>query len=188
MLDTSLAVRYASALYNAAKKHDSIALVMEELKNFMQVLLEDNRLQRFFLHPAIAPAEKKQLLGDMVGNRLSKLSLTFIFILLDAKRMHYVDLIYDKITGLYNHDCNKVKACVASVLPIDRGLQNKIKERVARYLEKEVEVEFVADPGLLGGVKLTIEDKVIDASVLHNLKKLETKIAHRIIVSRRTCS
>jgi len=177
MLDTSLAVRYASALYNVAKKHDSVVTVMEEVESFMAVLRGDVHLERFFLHPAIPTAEKKQMLDDLVGNRLSKLCLTFMSILLDAKRMHYLYLIHETLVKLHNRQCNKVKACVASVLPIDAGLQNKIKDRVARYLEKEVEVEFVTDPGLLGGVKLTIADKVIDASVLYNLKKLETKIA-----------
>ncbi|HEX7509967.1 MAG TPA: ATP synthase F1 subunit delta [Chitinivibrionales bacterium] len=177
MLDTTLAVRYASALYNVAQKHDSVVMVMEEMESFMLVLGQDARLKRFFLHPAIAPAEKKLLLADLVGNRLSKLSVTFLSILLDAKRMHYLDLIRDTLVTLHNRHSNKVQACVASVLPIDAALQQKIKERVARYLDKEVDLRFATDPGLLGGLKLTIEDRVIDATVLYNLKKLENKIA-----------
>lgn len=176
MLDTSLAVRYASALYTVAKKQDSVGIVLEEMESFIAMLKQDGQLKQFFLHPAIAQAEKKQLLRELLGNRVSRLGLTFLSILVDAKRMQYIELIHETMTGLFNREQNKVKARVASVLPLDPTMQQKIKERVARYLQKEVDLEFTADPDLLGGIKLSIEDKVIDGTVLHNLKKMENKI------------
>jgi F-type H+-transporting ATPase subunit delta len=176
MLDTTLAARYANALYGAAKKQNNIAVVLEEIDSFINVMKQDEQLNQFFMHPAISPAEKKQLLSELLGNRMSKLCLTFLSILLDAKRMNYLGLVHETMVELFNHEQNKVKACIASVLPLDLKMQEKIQERVARYLHKEVELEFTADPDLLGGIKLTIEDKVIDGTVLHNLKKMENKI------------
>ena len=177
MLDRLLAVRYATALYGAAKKQGSVTTILEEVESFIYVLSQDPQLKRFFLHPAIAPVEKKNMLKDLVGNRVSALGLSFLSILLDAKRMHYLDLIHDTLVDLHNHELNKVKARVASVFPLDPALQKKIAERLARYLQKEVELEFAADPGLLGGIKLVIEDKVIDGSVLRQLKNMEQTIA-----------
>ena len=98
-------------------------------------------------------------------------------ILVDEKRMNYIEMIRDTLLTQFNHEQNRVKASVASVLPISPDLQKKIRERIAAYLNKDVEIEFTSDSNLLGGVKLFIEDKVIDGSVLHNLKKLENKIA-----------
>jgi F-type H+-transporting ATPase subunit delta len=177
MLDTSLAVRYANALFSAAQEKNCVTAVLDEVGSFVDVLSKDTQLQKFFFHPAIAPSEKKSLLDDLVENRLTPLSRSFLSTLLDAKRINYLSLIYEMFVKLNNQAQNRVKARVSSVLPIDSKLQKKVKESVERYLKKEIDLEFAVDPGLLGGVKLVIEDKVVDGSILHNLKKLEQKIA-----------
>jgi ATP synthase F1 delta subunit len=177
MLDTSLAVRYATALYGAAKKQDSVLTVLEEIESFAGVLSRDLMLKRFFLHPAISSVEKKALLDELVGNRLSKLCVSFISILIDAQRMDYLELIKDNLVTIDNHEKNKVKAVVASVFPLPPELQRRVKESISVYLKKDVDVEFSSNPDLLGGIKIAIEDRVIDGSVLNNLKKLENKIA-----------
>jgi F-type H+-transporting ATPase subunit delta len=97
--------------------------------------------------------------------------------LFDAKRTNYVGLICSTVAELYDKDQNRTKAQLFSVFPIDPALRQKIKERVAVYLQKDVDLEFLIDPGILGGVKLKIRDNVIDASALYKLKKIEEKIS-----------
>ena len=177
MLDKSLAYRYARALYGVAKKQGTIVAVIEEVESFIKVLEVDSQLRKFFLHPAISPSEKKQMLKELVENRISPLSLTFLSILFDAKRTNYVGLICSTLAELYDQDRNRTKAQFFSVFPIDPALRQKIKERVAVYLQKEVDLEFLIDPDILGGVKLKISDNVIDATALYKLKKIEEKIS-----------
>ena len=177
MLDKSLAYRYAHALYSVAKKQGAIVAVIEEVESFIKVLEVDSQLRKFFLHPAISPSEKKQMLKELVENRISPLSLTFLSILFDAKRTNYVGLICSTLAELYDKDRNRTRAQLFSVFPIDPALRQKIKERVAVYLQREVDLEFLIDPDILGGVKLKISDNVIDATALHKLKKIEEKIS-----------
>jgi F-type H+-transporting ATPase subunit delta len=177
MLDTSLAVRYANALFSAAQEKNCVPAILDELDSFLQVLAKDAQLKSLFFHPAIPASEKKSLLDDLVGNRLTPLGRSFLSTLLDAKRINYLALIHENIVKLYNKAKNKVSARVFSVLPLDAGVQKKVRERIEHFLHKEVDVRFDVDPGLLGGIKLVVEDKVVDGSVLHNLKKMEHKIA-----------
>ncbi|MGB7569887.1 MAG: ATP synthase F1 subunit delta [Chitinivibrionales bacterium] len=177
MLDKSLAYRYARALYGVAKKQGTIVAVIEEVESFIKVLEVDSQLGKFFLHPAISPSEKKQMLKELVENRISPLSLTFLSILFDAKRTNYVGLICGTVAELYDKDRNRTRAQFFSVFPIDPALRQKIEERVAVYLQKEVDLEFLIDPDILGGVKLKISDNVIDATALYKLKKIEEKIS-----------
>ena len=64
MLDKSLAVRYAAALYGAAKGQGSVETVLEEIDGFISVMSQDTRLRSFFLHPAISPSQKKDCLTN----------------------------------------------------------------------------------------------------------------------------
>jgi F-type H+-transporting ATPase subunit delta len=177
MLDTSLAVRYANALFGAAQEKNCVDAVLDEMESFLAVLTKDAQLKKFFFHPAIAPSDKKGLLDDLVGGRLTPLTRSFLSTLLDAKRISYLALIHETFVKLYNQAQNKVTARVSSVLPLDSAVQKKVKDRIEHFLQKKVDVNFDTDPGLLGGIKLVVEDKVVDGSVLHNLKKMEQKIA-----------
>ena len=96
---------------------------------------------------------------------------------MNTKRINYLACIYDKVVGLDDLERNLNKAKLYSIFPIDPAFKQKISERVAQYLQKDVDLEFITDPGILGGIKLTIQDKVIDATLLYKLKKMEEKIA-----------
>jgi F-type H+-transporting ATPase subunit delta len=177
MLDTSLAVRYANALFGAAKHQDCVEAVLEDMKSFITILSQHAQLKKIFFHPAIPPLEKKRLLDDIVKSQFTPVSRNFLSVLLYTKRINYISLVHETLVGIYNREKNRVKACVWSVFPIDPALRQKVEVSVAHYLQKEVDLVFMTDPDLLGGIKLTVEDKVIDGSVLYNLKKLETRIA-----------
>jgi F-type H+-transporting ATPase subunit delta len=178
MLDTSLAARYATALFSAAQKEKCVPAVLDEIGSFLTMMSQDTRLKKLFFHPAIPPSEKKLLLDDLVGNQLTPISKKFLSTLLEAKRVNYLELIYQTMVNLNNKSQNKVKACVWSVLPLnDSGIRKKIKECVEHYLGKNIDLDFAIDPTLLGGVKLVIEDRVVDGTILYNLKKMEQKIA-----------
>jgi F-type H+-transporting ATPase subunit delta len=177
MLDTSLAFRYANALFSAAQEQKCVGAVIDEMGNFLKVLMQDGQLKKFFFHPAISPSEKKLLLDDLVENRLTPLCRKFLTTLLDAKRINYLELIHETLVKLHYKEQNRVKACIVSVLPLDSGVRKKVKDRIEHFLQKEVDLDFAIDPELLGGIKLVVEDKVVDGSILHNLKKLEQKIA-----------
>lgn len=177
MLDASLATRYANALFSTAQEQGTTTAVLEELAGLIGVVAGDLRLQKFFYHPAISPAQKKNMLDDIPGLQLTPLSRRFLSVLFDAKRIHYLGLIHETVTELFNRYNNRVRAGVTSAFPLDGALQRSVRERVEAYLGKKVDMEFTVDASLLGGIKLTVDDKVIDGSVIHNLKKLETKIA-----------
>jgi F-type H+-transporting ATPase subunit delta len=177
MLDTSLAVRYANALFTEAQEQNCVTAVLDEMESFLAMLSEDVRLKKLFFHPAIPPSEKKLLLDDLVGNRLTPLSRKFLSTLVEAKRVNYIETIYEMVVNLNNKAQNRVKACISSVLPLDPGVRKKVKERVEHYLGKEVDLDFAIDPALLGGIKLVVEDRVVDGTILYNLKKMEQKIA-----------
>ena len=59
---------------------------------------------------------------------------------------------------------------------------NEIKEKLSNKLNKQVDVEALVEPELIGGLKITVEGRVIDNTVksqLENMKKamLNTKLA-----------
>ena len=75
-----------------------------------------------------------------------------------------------------------VTAVVESAVPLSEKKLNEIKEKLSNKLNKQVDVEALVEPELIGGLKITVEGRVIDNTVksqLENMKKamLNTKLA-----------
>lgn len=177
MLDTSLSARYARALYSAAAKQGAVSTVIGELGGFVKLLSGERLLKTFLFHPAISPAEKKGLLAESIGKGFSALTANFLSILLDSKRIGYLESIFLALVEKDNRNRNIVKVRVASAFPIERALLDRIGSRLASLLQKDIDLVDETDPALLGGLKVTIEDQVIDGTLRYRLKQMQEKIA-----------
>jgi F-type H+-transporting ATPase subunit delta len=55
-------------------------------------------------------------------------------------------------------------------------MQATIRDRLASILKQDVDLSTGIDSAVIGGMKLTIGDKIIDGSVAHKLKELEEHV------------
>jgi F-type H+-transporting ATPase subunit delta len=176
MLDKTLAVRYAQALYDAAANKGVLPAVLSDVAAVKQTIATDSTLRNVLFHPAIPAAEKKQLAKEIWGGSVSAICITFLYILFDAKRINYLDLIYETLSNLCDRQKNIIKARATTVFPLSPETVAKLKQALSKVMGKDVELSTDTSPEILGGIKLTIGDKVIDGSVAYNLKKLEEKV------------
>ena len=75
-----------------------------------------------------------------------------------------------------------VTVVVESAVPLNEKKLNDIKEKLSNKLNKQVDVEVLVVPELIGGLKITVAGRVIDNTVksqLEAMKKamLNTKFA-----------
>ena len=128
------------------------------------------------MHPAIPVAEKKQLAQELWGSSISPVTMTFLHIVFDASRINYLSSISAAFSSLCSTAQNIVHAHVSTVYPLSPEMQETIRKRLASILKQDVELSTGIDPAVIGGIKLTMGDKIIDGSVAHTLKKLEERV------------
>jgi ATP synthase F1 delta subunit len=68
------------------------------------------------------------------------------------------------------------RVTVVSAVPLTTNQLEEIGEILAEKFGQHLVVETEVDPGLLGGLKLKYEDKLIDLSVIGRLRETEKKI------------
>jgi F-type H+-transporting ATPase subunit delta len=176
MLNTSLALRYARAIYKISQLLEVTKKVRDDLQNISECIDSSTDLKRVLYHPGITPDEKKKVLSELFSHSSESVTLRFIGFLIDKKRIFYCSTIALCFSAILDSDENRVVAKVESLRPLSGETLKKIKDRLVKGLEKDVVITSVVNPSLLGGMRLILGDKVIDGSIAYQLKRLSETV------------
>jgi F-type H+-transporting ATPase subunit delta len=87
-----------------------------------------------------------------------------------------VGAIRGEFERLKDESDRSVEAVVDTAFPLDDAQLAEIVAQVERKVGRKVKTRMVVDPELIGGVKITIGDKVFDASARAQLVALGTAL------------
>lgn len=169
MAELTVASTYARALFEAAKDAEKIDLINEELEALMTILEEEKDLKNLVLSPAISVRDKKQVVETIFEGRLSQELVNFLYILIDKGRINQLDRIarqYKKEVSTYE---GYVTGTIYSANRLNEDKLAEFEKQVSKLLRKNVKLNNEIDVKLIGGVKILVEGKLIDASVKQQL-------------------
>jgi len=179
--ETRAAKRYATALFELARKHNVIERIDGEMVQVADVFAEP-RVRRFLLQPQIAQAEKMRVLDSSLGEKVHPLLFSTIRVLLRKGRLgefaavaSYFDLMTDRLRGV-----EEVTIITAMELPKED--YEALREKAVGYSEyPHLRLAKVIRPEILGGVIIELgREKVIDLSLRTQLLRLKQRlIKHR---------
>ena len=176
MRDRNVATRWAEALLVAAQR----AGVVEPLAESYRVLVEEmavNRDLQVFLHaPQIAERDKKALLERVLGGRVEPLLLTFFDLLLDKGRVEYARDIQQIFATLVEASQGVQRAVVTTAIPLPADLAQRLQTNLAKLTGKTIILEKKTDPAVIGGVSVTLGDKILDGTVRTGLVHMRQQL------------
>ena len=167
---------YSSALYQAASETDKVALISEEAGAILEILDKTPDLLEFLNPPAIAAVTKKDVITRIFEGEVCDELLNFLCILIDKGRTRH----FAKIISAYKDMINKAEGFssgkILSVEPLGEQRLRKFEEETGKLLKLNVKLENLPAADLIGGVKIFIDGKVIDASIRSRLKDLRVSL------------
>ncbi|MBM4130093.1 ATP synthase F1 subunit delta, partial [bacterium] len=111
------------------------------------------------------------------GPRLEPVLLDFFNLLLDRNRIELLRDIGEVFAELVEADGGLVRARVVTAIALPADLETKLRDKLAQVTGKNVVLEKKVDPAVLGGVCVTLGDRIIDGTVRTNLDRLRKKLA-----------
>lgn len=181
--DRGVALRYANALFGAAKKRGELDTVIGDLESIVALERTSTSLQKFLESPSVLETDKEAMVRTVLRGRVSELVLQFVKLMLRKGRIGNFPIVLDPFRKLVEAELGVVRAEVASAAPVTSEELEQLRTRLAALTGKKVKLETKVDAGLLGGVVVTIGDRVIDGSVRHRLSELrEELLATNVLV------
>ena len=172
MRDRKVATRYAEALLISAKADGVLSEVAQSFAAVMEITRENKSLTIFMDSPQVRTEEKKELLQKVFGEKIEKVLLNFFFLLIDRNRIENTRDIGEVFADLVEADMGIIRAQVVTAIILPDDLAAGLESKLVAFTGKKVILEKKTNPAVLGGVCVTLGDKVLDGTVRTNLDLL----------------
>lgn len=170
------AKRYAKMFLNAVgieAAHEAL----EELALINTLIEESPEFRSLLLNPQFRADERKAALKE-VGERLnlSENTVKFAGYLSDMKAAAALGQVMQMALSIYLEKKKKAKATVITPSDIGSAYEARLKESLKRLTERDVDIEYVTDPSLLGGVLIKVGSTMYDGSIKGQLRLLRDEL------------
>ena len=164
-----IAEMWAGALLDIALEDDELKKTKDELEEVVSAF--DDEVIAFFESHKILREDKKRVIKEL---KVSQILKNFLCLLVDKGRMTHIKAIAEQFRHLYNahYDIKEVK--IKSARKLDAALKEKLLEAIKKKEGKDIDLKEEIDERLISGVKIMMDDKVIDISMqkkIQNMRK-----------------
>jgi F-type H+-transporting ATPase subunit delta len=172
---STLARPYAQAVFQLAEEAGALARWSDMLAA-LSLVAQDARVRAAVADPALGAAKAAGLLIGILAGRLSGEAENLVRVLAENKRLALLPEIRAQYEALRNEREGALEAEVHSAFELAPEALADLVARLERSTGRTVKARVVVDRELIGGVKVVIGDRVIDASVRGQLAALEAAL------------
>ena len=170
----TIARPYAEALFQVARKGD-LSAVRAQL-DALALVAGDEGLRQFADHPKTAPAQVFDVMAEAVKQPLSDTVRNFLRTVLDNGRLGALPAVATQFHALASSAEGVAEAKVESAFPLDAAQLADLTAVLEKRFAQKLTATVVVDASLIGGVRVTVGDEVLDTSVAARLERMKTTL------------
>ncbi|WP_026477372.1 F0F1 ATP synthase subunit delta [Alkaliphilus transvaalensis] len=176
-----VAKRYAGALFEVALPIRKEQLFKEELLTLLEALTTNPNFDQLLKSPLIQAQEKKNILTTIFQGKISQEVLNFLYILVDKRRLNYIQEIIHEYKSMVDSAQNIVEATAITATPMSREDVLRLQEKLSATSGKNVTLKNEINHEIIGGVLIKLGDKVIDGTIKNRLAQMQEQLSQIIV-------
>ena len=174
---TTLARPYAQAVFRLAQEQQALPRWSDMLALAAHVAA-DPGVRRLLDNPRMSSAQLSELFVEIGGDRLDEDGRNLIRVLAEARRLTVLPEIFGLFEQLKNAAEGAIQAQLITAFPATDAQKQTIAAALKQRFGRDVQLEYITDPTLVGGAVVRAGDLVIDGSVRGKLARLGTALNH----------
>lgn len=180
MSSNIISSRYAHSLFDLSLEIDILDKVNNNMLLVKNVCRENPILNSIMRNPNFNIGLKKGIIKDLFEKRVEKLTLDFIILLVQNRRVIFLKEIAESFLDFYNNFKGIKIATLIVASPVEIDIKNKIINIFENQLNCKIELVEKIDISVLGGFRIIIDGKVYDATVSNQLQELKKTFAKNL--------
>lgn len=169
---------YGDALFSLAVEADKLDETWEEVKVLSTVIRENKEFADIMAHPEMSQEKSLTLIDEIFKEKLSDIMLGFLQVLVNKGRFGEILPVLDH----FQRETKEYKkiGVVHVTTPAELTGEQKsgIVERLTQTSGYEsLEMNYVVDKNLLGGIRIRIGDRVVDNSIQTKLEEMTRSLS-----------
>jgi F-type H+-transporting ATPase subunit delta len=172
-----VAAKYAKALFDASLEAGVEKKVTEDLKKLSSLFETLPEFFQFMSSPAIPVDEKHTFIQSQFEGKVTQQVYNLLRLMEENDRLSSFIQVQEKFQALRDEYLGVATAEVVTATELTSALEKKLQKSLVKLSGlNEVILNKRVDPGILGGVIIKIQDKVIDGSFVGKLEALRKHI------------
>jgi len=167
---------YAEAAFEIAQDAEALPQWSQALK-IAAAATGDPRVQAVLDDPELDAGKKEALLLSVLGDGANDEIRKFIRVLVEAGRVELLPQISELYEARKDVADNVARATIETAIALSDAQLASLKGSLARHFGKSIETHVSVDKALIGGARITVGDRVIDATVQGKLTTLANELS-----------
>ena len=173
-IDSGLAGRYATALFELALEAETVDPVLADLNKFDALLDESADLMRLVRSPVFtAGVQSKALAAVLDKAAIEGLAAQFLKVVTSNRRLFAVRNIVKAYAALVARHKGEVTAYVTVAEPLSDAHRDEIRNTLNAVTGRDVQVDVKVDPSIIGGLVVKLGSRMVDSSLRTKLNMIK---------------
>ncbi len=173
MPNPRLASRYAKALLGLSVEQGQLEEVYADMQWLQAATKQSRDLLNLLRSPITNIQLKTKAISAVLQNNVGQLTQKFVSLLISKNREAFLPETTTAFIQQYKQHKNIHTAILTTAVPVGTAIKNNIVAKVKQESGFEnIELIEKVDPEIIGGFKLELGDKMVDASIAYDLREV----------------
>jgi F-type H+-transporting ATPase subunit delta len=165
--------RLARALFKAARRSGELEAVAADLARLNALLRAVPDVNRVVHHPRISEAAKDELLGGAAETELVR---RVVVSLIASREFTLLTAISRQFRQMARQEAGIIKVEVRTAIELAPDDAAALGAALEQHFGRRAAMQFVLDPSLIAGVRVIVDDQVLDDSLKARLTALGERL------------
>lgn len=166
--------RYAEALFRLAASRGVLDAVTEDMRRLASELASP-AVAAFLFDARISHVERRDKIQPLVGG-FHEFTQNLVSLLFDKSREEVLRGLPEAFRRRALVELGSAEGFVESARPLDTAAVEQMQRALSKSLGKNVTLTTRISPDLIGGVRVTVENRMVDISLAGRLQGLRRKL------------
>lgn len=172
---------YGNALFELSKEQNNMDVLYEEAVALIGIFEENEDLIKLLAHPQISKEEKLGVLSKTFEGRVSKDMSGLMAMVVEKGHVPDMTGILKCFVKLVKDEKRIGVARVTSAIDLTDSQKKAIERKLISTTKYEtMEIEYIIDKDIIGGLIIRIEDRVVDSSIRTKLKNMSAALSQAV--------
>lgn len=170
---------YGGGLFELAQEEKLEERFLDETRQLRRLLTRD--YTRLLINPNLPKEERIRLVGEALGENVHPYLVSFVKLMTERGLATELNGCFEEYERLCLDAFAVMRATAESAVPLTDEQKKRLEERLAAHTGKRIDMTYIVNPGLIGGIKLTMGNRQIDDSIQNRLKNIADKLSETTV-------
>ena len=170
---TTTSKEYAEALFELAVQDKQTEETLDGLVTVQSAMMQNPDYRALLASPAIGKEKRVQALEEAFGGKIPRMLLAVLRMMVSRGHIAALDGVVREYEALCRHFHGESAAEVTSAVPLKEAEMVELRSKLEKKLGRSVILHCTVDPGLIGGIRVEVDGRVIDGSIRNKLEEIK---------------